>query len=96
MFDLQIRNSENEVFLIQLGRVSWLVLALYIVFIYGGLHPNKVATNFLGMYCSDFIILVNFPSIWKIIVELLRNGNIEAKLIILTFFQVSLPLLLIN
>jgi len=96
MFELQIRNSKRKEFWIQLGKISWLVLFLYIVFVFGGLHPSQMEVSFLGMYCSFFIVIINIPSIWKIIVELIRHGNIELKIIVKTLFQILLPLLLIN
>lgn len=91
MFELQIKNSELHEMLIHFGKVSWIVLIIFFVFVYGGFHPSVGMENYLRMFCRFLIIVINIPSIWKIIVSLLRHGNIELKLIFMTVMQILIP-----
>lgn len=91
MFELQIKNSGFHEISIHFGKVSWIILIIFLVFVYGGLHPSEGMENYLRTFCRFLIIIINIPSIWKIIVELLRQGNIELKLIFMTIMQILIP-----
>ena len=91
MFELQIKNSELHKIPIHFGKVSWIILIIYIVFVYGGLHPSEGMESYLRVFCRFLIVVINIPSIWKIIVELLRHGNIELKLMFITIMQILIP-----
>ena len=91
MFELQMKNSEFYEMSIHFGKVSWVILIIFIVFVYGGLHPSEGMEEYLRKFCRVLIIAINIPSIWKIIVELLRNGNIESRLVFMTAIQILIP-----
>jgi hypothetical protein len=72
--------------------VTWVILALNVVMLLGGIHPSSSMINFVLLYSTILIVLINLPILILIMLNLIIHRTIDGVLknIILLMVRVLL------